>query len=199
MKQLFSRWKKIFAQKRFLLFCFLGFLSLAAALYFTGVTSRFADSQPVVSLRDLILDRLPAVNLDFLNTFGFLFVIFAFMAAILIYQPEEIPFVLFSAALFVFVRAAFVAMTHLGAPADILKLSWQTGFLKNLSFTIDLFFSGHTGLPFLAFLVLRPSLIKKFFLFASLVMGASVLLSHVHYCIDVFAAFFITYAVFKIA
>jgi len=34
---------------------------------------------------------------------------------------------------------------------------------------------------------------------ASLIFGAAVLFGHLHYSIDVFAAFFITYAIFHIA
>ncbi len=199
MKEIISRWKRAASRKGFWLFCFLGFLFLASALVFTGFSGRFADSKQGASLSDLLLDRLPAVNLDFLNTWGFLLLIFTFAAAIAVYQPEEIPFVLISVALFAAVRSGFIVLTHLGAPADIMKLSWEEGFLRHLSFTNDLFFSGHTGLPFLAFLLVRKRWIKNFFLGGSFVMGATVLLAHTHYSIDVFAAFFITYGIFKIA
>ncbi len=40
---------------------------------------------------------------------------------------------------------------------------------------------------------------RRIFLVLSFVFAASVLLSHVHYSIDVFAAPFITYGIFKIA
>ena len=40
---------------------------------------------------------------------------------------------------------------------------------------------------------------RPFFLAAAVVFGASVLLAHVHYSIDVFAAPFIVYGIFAIA
>lgn len=199
MKDIILRWKKAANQKRFWLFCFLGFLFLASALFFTGFSGYFADSKKGASLSDLLLDRLPVVNLDFLNTWGFLFIIFVFATAVAVYQPEEIPFILISVALFATIRAGFNILTHLGAPADILKMSWEAGILRYFSFTNDLFFSGHTGLPFLAFLIVKKKMLKRFFLVSSLVMGTSVLLTHTHYSIDVFAAFFITYGIFKIS
>ena len=199
MSEIFLRWKKAASQKRFWLFCFFGLLFLASAFLFTVLSGKFADSRGGASLSDLLLDRLPVVNLDFLNTWGFLFIVFAFALSVAVYQPGEIPFVLISVALFASIRSGFIALTYIGAPADILKLSWDEGFLRHLSFTNDLFFSGHTGLPFLAFLLVRKGWVKKFFLGASFVMGTSVLLTHTHYSIDVFAAFFITYAIFKIS
>ena len=199
MSDFFLRWKKAANQKRFWLFCFFGLVFLASAFIFTTLSGKFADSRGGASLSDLLLDRLPVVNLDFLNTWGFLFIVFAFALAVGVYQPGEIPFVLISVALFASVRSGFIALTYIGAPADILKLSWDEGFLRHLSFTNDLFFSGHTGLPFLAFLLVKKRWIKRFFLGGSFVMGTSVLLTHIHYSIDVFAAFFITYGIFKIS
>jgi membrane-associated phospholipid phosphatase len=64
----------------------------------------------------------------------------------------------------------------------------------------DFFFSGHTGLPFLIALIFWDNrLIRYISLSASILFGVSVLLGHLHYSIDVFAAFFITYSIFAIA
>jgi prolipoprotein diacylglyceryltransferase len=41
--------------------------------------------------------------------------------------------------------------------------------------------------------------IRTLFLAASVVFGVIVLLSHLHYSIDVFSAFFITYSIYHIA
>ena len=63
----------------------------------------------------------------------------------------------------------------------------------------DLFFSGHTGIPFLMALMFwnyKP--LRYTFLCFSLFFAVVVLLGHLHYSIDVLAAFFITYAIFDI-
>ncbi|MBD3360385.1 hypothetical protein GF366_01130, partial [Candidatus Peregrinibacteria bacterium] len=74
------------------------------------------------------------------------------------------------------------------------------GHLSKLFFENDLFFSGHTAVPFLAFLVFKESKIFKWVMFAgSILMAITVLLMHVHYSIDVFAAFFITYGIYSIS
>jgi hypothetical protein len=61
----------------------------------------------------------------------------------------------------------------------------------------DLFFSAHTALPYLAFLLVRGTWIRLSFLLISLLLASAVLLGRLHYSIDVFAAFFITYALHK--
>jgi membrane-associated phospholipid phosphatase len=68
------------------------------------------------------------------------------------------------------------------------------------NFTGDLFFSGHTGLPFLLALVFwdHPWW-RRVFVIVSIIFGVTVLLGHFHYSIDVFGAFFITYTIFHIA
>ncbi len=67
-----------------------------------------------------------------------------------------------------------------------------------MDFKNDLFFSGHTAVPFLGFLLFKNRKVKYTFLGASIIMAITVLLMHVHYSIDVFSAFFITYGTFKI-
>ena len=64
--------------------------------------------------------------------------------------------------------------------------------------TKDLFFSGHTATLFILFLVSEKKIIKTVFLISTIAVAISVLLQHVHYTIDVFAAVFFTYACYKL-
>lgn len=59
--------------------------------------------------------------------------------------------------------------------------------------TKDLFFSGHTASMFLMFLCLKKRTDKIFAIIATIIIGISVLLQHVHYTLDVFMAPVITY------
>jgi membrane-associated phospholipid phosphatase len=64
----------------------------------------------------------------------------------------------------------------------------------------DLFFSAHTGLPFLmAIIFWRNKLLKYFFLACTLIGGTAVILGHLHYSIDVFSALFIAFGIFHIS
>ena len=88
-------------------------------------------------------------------------------------------------------------MTHLAAPAGALQFHTPK-ILYFLNLGKDLFFSGHTAIPFLGFLLFKGEKIRYVFLAMSIIMGAAVLLMHVHYTIDVVSAFFITFGTFKI-
>jgi hypothetical protein len=63
--------------------------------------------------------------------------------------------------------------------------------LNSIFYGGDLFFSGHTGLPFLAALAFWhiPTL-RIFYLASTWYFGTVVLLGHYHYSIDVLAALF---------
>ncbi len=100
-------------------------------------------------------------------------------------------------SLFVLVRSAFIILTHLKAPADAITVV-SPSFFQFLTYTNDLFFSGHAGLPFLGFLVYKDSKIKCFMIFSSIILALTVLLMHVHYSIDVASAYFITYGIYVI-
>lgn len=104
-----------------------------------------------------------------------------------------------SVALFIVIRSIFVIMTHLGPFSDQIAIN-PNDWIGALTSRNDLFFSGHTGLPFLFALAFWESKhLRLFFLFSSVVAAVSVILGHLHYSIDVFAAFFITYGIFHIA
>ena len=60
-------------------------------------------------------------------------------------------------------------------------------------------FSGHTAIPFLFFLFFETRLQKAVMLAGSLVMAATVLLTHNHYTVDVLAAWFMGYAIFALS
>jgi membrane-associated phospholipid phosphatase len=63
----------------------------------------------------------------------------------------------------------------------------------------DLFFSGHTSTMFMLFLLAYKPLFKKLFLIGVILVGASVILQHAHYTIDVLVAPFVAYASYRIA
>jgi membrane-associated phospholipid phosphatase len=87
--------------------------------------------------------------------------------------------------------------THLQTPSDAITADFPWIF-QNLNFQNDLFFSGHTAIPFLGFFLFRRSPLRYVFLVGSLVMAFVVLAMHLHYSIDVFSAFFITYCSYRI-
>src|SRR5258708_33001095 len=105
-----------------------------------------------------------------------------------------------SLPLFILMRAVFITLTHLCPFAPQLALSSNLIASVGLGGAGDLFFSGHTVMPFLLALVFwehKP--LRGVFLAGSLILGVSGLLGHLHYSIDVLAAYFITYTIFRLS
>src|SRR5258707_9849597 len=101
-------------------------------------------------------------------------------------------------ALFLLVRAVFVALTHM-APSPI-DPQQPAPFFNSIFYGSDLFFFGHTGLPFLAALAFwHIPQWRGFFLAPTPFFRSIVLLGHYPYSIHVLAALFITHLIFQMS
>lgn len=151
---------------------------------------------------DVLLDNLPAFNFDSVIVGGGI-AFWVLASWLLALRPKKLLFGMKAIALFIITRAFFFSLTHLGAyprgiPPGVDNLGWS--FYSLLTFQGNFFFSGHTGFPFLMALIFwDDDFWRPFFIAASVAFGASVLLAHVHYSIDVFAAPFIVYGIYGIA
>lgn len=150
---------------------------------------------------DIILDNIPAIDLNFI------IVEFALIAVVLgiilvVSRPRYILFTLKTLALFIVIRAIFVSLTHVGIYPDHIApgLGFFDSIYLYLNFQTGLFFSGHTGLPFLMALIFwQMPRIRYALLALAAIDGVAVLLAHIHYSIDVFAAPFMAYGIYHIA
>jgi len=158
----------------------------------------YATEQQSSSVTDIVLSNTPAFDLDGVFIWGPL-VLYGFLLVLLIWEPRRIPFVVKSIALFVIIRAVFVSVTHIG-PFPLEEVFDPPSYMRMFITGADLFFSGHTGLPYLLALTFwHDWRLRSVFLSAAVLFGAVVLLVHAHYTIDVLAAFFITYTIHHIA
>lgn len=160
-------------------------VSVSVSIVLALVAKKYADGFDGPIIPDLILDHVPYIDTSFFFYQGAVMLV-GVTLYILIRAPRYLPFTLASVALFYLVRSGFMITTHLPAASAI---SGQ-----------DLFFSGHTGLPFLLALVFwRFPIVRYVFIASSCIAGISVLLAHQHYTIDVLGAYFITYTIYQIA
>ncbi len=175
-----------------------GILFLLASLIINYYAATYAAIRASNSVTDIILDNVPTVNTELIFVNG-IFIFIGIVAWLLIKEPKRIPFALKSIALFVFIRSIFITLTHL-APSPDHAIILSTSYINYFTLTSDLFFSGHTGLPYLmALMFWKNRQLRIAFITASLLFGAAVLRGHLHYSIDVFAAFFITYGIFQMS
>ena len=180
---------------------------LTAVLLYIGawavysVLGHLHDALPLPTGVDPLLYRLPYIELPWLLSQGFLLFNLAVFVSWWKWEKQRFPYYLSMAAFFIFVRTIFIVLGPVGAPASIAPLysspmlSWLRGWLF---FDTEQFFSGHTGIPYLYFLLTRNPLLKRACLAMSILMGVGVLVSRNHYWIDVLGAYFMTYSIHRL-
>ena len=178
------------------------FILLALAVIFQYYASAYVNRTPSNSVADLFLSILPVVNLNLIIVEGALIAI-ALSILLIAAKPQYLLFTLKAAAIFIATRAVFIAVTHIGIypggvnpdPTGIFDRTY-TG----LGLEAGFFFSGHTGLPFLMGLIFwNEKLWRYIYITMAIVFGVAVLFAHVHYTIDVLAAPYMSYGIYKMS
>jgi len=203
-----SKYNGVFHEKKFLWSLLLSIIFIFGALVVNYFAAQYAFERASVAVSDIFLSNIPVFDVDWIFVFGPIF--FSLWIAILCFSnPKTIPFTLKSIAMFVLIRSAFITLTHIGPFPDHNIIDGNSAILlhaisNNPNFFIfstgaDLFFSGHTGLPFMLALVFwKHWKTRVFCIFSSIFFGIIVLLGHLHYSIDVASAFFISYTIYVI-
>lgn len=200
MKNIGSRYKKYFTDKSYLASLSVGIFIFISSLFVNFYAGTYATENASNSVLDLVLSNIPVFDVDMTFIYG-PFLLWLFVIGLGLYEPKRIPFILKSIALFVIIRSVFITLTHLGPYPDQVILDINPkNWINKFAFGADLFFSGHTGLPFLMSLVFWDNkLLRIIFILTAIFFGVIVLLGHLHYSIDVLSAFFITYTIFHLA
>ncbi len=192
-----GRWRDAFSEKGFGTSLMTSVAFFIGAFYVNIYAIQFATERASNKVTDIVLSNIPIFDVDGL----FVYATFAFTALsilLILPQPKRIHFVLKSVALFFVVRSIFTSLTHIAPDGNGSSDFGPT--VNKIFFGADTFFSGHTGMPFLGALAFwRYPPIRYIYLAGSFFFAIIVLLGHLHYSIDVAAAFFITYGIFDIA
>jgi len=189
-------YKKYFTDRYFIWSAILATIFIIFSLEINFLAAAYSTERASNSVTDIILSNIPIYNVADIFVYG-LFVLIAFIAFITLIKPQRFPFVVKSVALFILIRSVFVSLTHIGLYPNV--VSTNINILRELTAGGDLFFSGHTGLPFLMALIFwQKKNLRYLFLVISVMFGVIALLGHYHYTIDVLAAFFITFSIYHI-
>ena len=196
MEKKISEYKLLLSNKQFLGSVLVAAIFLTISLFINYYAATYATENISSSVTDIVLSNTRVYNLDEAFVYGsllfFLMSVFACLN-----KPKSISFVVKSVSIFYVIRSVFISLTHLGPfPSQLII---NSNILNKITFGGDLFFSGHTGLPFLLALIFwKDKIIRNIFLFFSLSFAIVVLLAHLHYSIDVLSAWFITYSIYHI-
>lgn len=192
-----NNYRELLKNKSFALSTIVGFVLLILSLVVNYYAGLYATEKASLAVTDIILSNIPVYDVDGLFIYG-PFVLWAFVIILSLIKPQRIPFVLKSIALFILIRSVFITLTHIGPFPNSLPL--DSDLLKYFTSGSDLFFSAHTGLPFLMALIFQEHRqLLMLFTVMAVFFGIIVLMAHLHYSIDVLSAFFITYTIYHMA
>ncbi len=196
-RKAWQKHKTFWLQKPFLYSVLLGIGFLVVAFFANQYANSYTMAHASNYVTDIFLDNLPVVDVHLIFDEGAIIFILV-LAGILLFEPKYIPFAIKSIAVFILVRSFFLVLTHLAPPLNEIHID-PTDLISRISSGNDLFFSSHTGLPFLmAYIFWNQKPLRYFFFICSAIGGVAVLLGHLHYSIDVFSALFISFGIFHI-
>lgn len=194
-------YKTCFGDRKFLISFWGGLALLLISLVTQSYISDYVNNLPDTPVADLILSNIRAYDVGGIFVYGSVLLLFIGLF-VGFRHPHRLPFAMKSIALFTLIRSCFVILTHISIfPSHIVIDSsfFNSALFSGIFTGNDLFFSGHTGLPFLlALMFWNNKNLRAIFLGFSTTFAIVVLLGHIHYSIDVLSAYFITYSIFQI-
>lgn len=194
-------YKNYFTDRKFVFSLFSGLALLIASLIVQFFANNYVTKSISEPVTDIILSNTRVWDVGGVFVWGAII-----LTAVTVYvglrKINYAPFVLKSIAIFTLIRSLFISLTHISpfpTHAIITSAFFNREAFNGIFTGNDLFFSGHTGMPFLFALIFWENKKLRFvFLGFSVVFAVVVLLGHLHYSIDVLSAYFITYSIFDI-
>ena len=158
------------------------------------------EARQGIALDDWFLQAIPSQDCS-ITIFVFLWSTSLLIIIRSIQQPAIFLRVVYLLIAITLIRMVSISLVPLEPPAGLIQLidplTSITYGNRQLFITKDLFFSGHTSNIFMFYLCLQRKRDKQFALLATIVVATLVLVQHIHYTIDVVAAFIFTYALVK--
>ncbi|MDO8508599.1 MAG: phosphatase PAP2-related protein [Nanoarchaeota archaeon] len=191
----FKLWKKEISDNKELIALSLFLLVLSVVINYNA--GKYTTNVGTTVVPDFIIDNTKAIDLTWLFVYGWMVIVGMLFIYPLFFRTSKISDTISHFSLLIIIRSFFITLTHLKTPLDAIPIGFP-GALNLLAFQNDLFFSGHTAVPFLGFLLFKNDKIRYIFLIASFVLAFTVLMMHQHYSIDVISAYFITYGTYKL-
>jgi len=192
-------WKEFLSNKKNRNEFFFSLILLAITLTGLARFVNFVENRSGSLLSDPILALFNPIDLTWI-TFGLIYISLVVAILTLLKNPQQFLFALQLYTFMAIVRIISMFLLPLEPPEKmiLLKDPFVEFFGSGQTLTRDLFFSGHTATLLILFLVTEKKSIKIIFFVTTIVVAVCVLIQHVHYTIDVFAAVFFTYACYKL-
>ena len=158
----------------------------------------YIELRPGTSLMDPILHCFSPHDMTWLTFF--LIYVSLTIGIIALYRHHTLFAFLHAYSLLIIIRMMAMYLLPLNPPPGMIPLHDPVVafFGRQTILTKDLFFSGHTATIFLLYLSTTNKLLRMSFMFASACIAICLLLQHVHYTEDLFAALFFAYGSYRL-
>lgn len=149
-------------------------------------------SLPVLS--DLILENIPYWDIDYLYDIFSIFSLFVLIIFVIHKRKySSIPYFLMLTGIFQIVRGFFIVLTPFGNPMGFDGTEGPFDGFTDIE--LGVYPSGHTGVAYLYFLLVKTKPYRYILLFSALVIISALFLSRGHYTIDILSGIFFAYAI----
>lgn len=177
---------------------------IGTAVLFTGIQLNFysqnyllgyiknGHSLPV--LNDLILDNIPYWDIDYLyDIFSIVSLLVLVIYVIHKKKYEMVPYYLLLSGILQSVRGIFIILTPFGHPAGFDGTEGIFNGFTNIE--LGVYPSGHVGISYLYFLVVKGNWYRITLLFSTIIIIFALFLSRGHYTIDILSGILFAYAI----
>jgi membrane-associated phospholipid phosphatase len=195
-----EKWANSWQNKSFRILLIGGIGGLLAMVPFITGFFEYLEQRDGYQLNDFVLTSFNAYNVS-VPTFLIIWSMIGFTLFRSIQYPETLLLVVWSYFLMLVGRTLTLLLVPLDPPAGLIELKdpLSTLYYGSKFMTKDLFFSGHTATLFIMGLSMKHTTDRWILIISSVLIGILVLVQHVHYTIDVIAAFIFGYLFYRIA
>lgn len=195
-----EQWRPYWRNKLFRNKLALGILTLVLLVAFLPYYFAFIEARKGIQLNDIVLNYIDSANVS-VPTFIIIWSLSLWYLYKSAKDPALILLILWGLNVLFITRIISIYLVPLDPPTDLVELidPITNRFYGAKFITKDLFFSGHTATLVCLSLCLRKRRDQLIVLSGAIIVGILVLVQHVHYTIDVIAAFVFPYFIIKIA
>lgn len=194
-------WRNAWSNSKFRILTITGSIILLGILIAFPFFFAMIEQKQGQALNDRLLLLLPPVDVS-IPTFIIIWSMTLLLWIRFVQDPSLFLTFLFCFIMLCFSRMITIMLVPLDPPAGLIPLKDPLSSIfyggTHKFIRKDLFYSGHTSIQFLMFLTLKKRTDKILALISTVAIGILVLMQHVHYTIDVLAAFVFSYLIYRI-
>lgn len=195
-----KNWEEFLRIKSFRNKLALGILVLVLLVAFLPYYFAFIEARKGILMNDLLLDYINSTNVS-IPTFMIIWSLSVWCLFVNLQTPSRMLQMLWAFNVLSVSRIVSIYLVPLEPPVGLIELIDPiTNTIYGARFiTKDLFFSGHTATLVTFALCMQKRAHKIIVFFGAIAVGILVLIQHVHYTIDVIAAFIFPFLLVPIA